>query len=67
MIIRKGNKEYRVTERSECWALSCTIGGLSVEYKVPKEMAEAFKEKCAATGTAQAQVIKKAIEQFLAE
>ena len=34
---------------------------------VPKEMAEAFKEKCAATGTAQAQVIKKAIEEFLAE
>ena len=38
MIIRKGNKEYRVTERSECWALSCTIGGLSVEYKVPKDI-----------------------------
>lgn len=38
MIIRKGNKEYRVTERSECWVLSCTIGGLSVEYKVPKDI-----------------------------
>ena len=38
----------------------------SIIVRVPKEMAEAFKEKCAATGTAQAQVIKKAIEQFLA-
>ena len=39
----------------------------SIIVRVPKEMAEAFKEKCAATGTAQAQVIKKAIEEFLAE
>ena len=38
----------------------------SIIVRVPKEM-EAFKEKCAATGTAQAQVIKKAIEEFLAE
>ena len=37
----------------------------SIIVRVPKEMAEAFKEKCAATGTAQAQVIKKAIEQFV--
>ena len=39
----------------------------SIIVRVPKEMAEAFKEKCAATGTAQAQVIKKAIEEFLEE
>ena len=39
----------------------------SIIVRVPKEMAKAFKEKCAATGTPQAQVIKKAIEQFLAE
>ncbi len=38
MVIRKENKEYRVTERRECWVLSCTIGGLSVEYKVPKDI-----------------------------
>lgn len=38
MVIRKENKEYKVTERRECWVLSCTIGGLSVEYKVPKEI-----------------------------
>lgn len=39
----------------------------SIIVRIPKEMAEAFKEKCAVAGTAQAQVIKKAIEQFLAE
>ncbi len=38
MVIRKETKEYRVTERRECWLLSCTIGGLSVEFKVPKDI-----------------------------
>lgn len=33
--------------------------------RVPKELAEAFKAKCAAEGISQAQVIKKAIEDFL--
>ena len=37
-----------------------------VRASIPKEMAEAFKEKCAAEGVPQAQVIKKAIEGFLA-
>ena len=37
-----------------------------IAVRVPKEMAEAFKEKCAAQGVPQAQVIKKAIEGFLA-
>ena len=32
---------------------------------VPKELAEAFKAKCAAEGISQAQIIKKAIEDFL--
>ena len=31
---------------------------------VPKEMAQAFKEKCAADGIAQAQIIKEAITKF---
>ncbi len=39
----------------------------SIIVRVPKELAEAFKEKCAATGTPQAQIVKKAIEQFLTE
>lgn len=34
---------------------------------VPKEVAEAFKAKCAETGIPQAQIIKRAIEEFLAE
>jgi predicted DNA binding CopG/RHH family protein len=39
----------------------------SVIVRIPKDMAEAFKAKCAATGTPQAQIVKKAIEQFLEE
>ena len=34
---------------------------------VPKELAAAFKEKCAAEGIPQAQIIKKAIEDFLSQ
>lgn len=37
----------------------------AVTAYVPKELATAFKEKCAAEGIPQAQVIKKAIEEFL--
>lgn len=37
----------------------------AVTAYVPKELAAAFKEKCAAEGIPQAQVIKKAIEEFL--
>lgn len=39
----------------------------SIVVRIPKETAEAFKEKCIQTGIPQAQVIKKAVEQFLAE
>lgn len=34
---------------------------------VPKETAAAFKAKCAAEGISQAQIVKQAIERFLAE
>lgn len=34
---------------------------------VPRDLAEAFKAKCAAEGISQAQIIKKAIEEFLAQ
>lgn len=37
----------------------------SIIVRVPKEMASAFKEKCAAERIPQAQIIKKAIEDFL--
>lgn len=36
-----------------------------IRASIPKELAEAFKEKCAAEGVPQAQIIKKAIEDFL--
>ena len=39
----------------------------SIIVRVPKETAAAFKAKCAAEGIPQAQVIKRAIEEFLGE
>jgi len=36
-----------------------------IAVRVPKDMAENFKQKCADEGTPQAQIIKKAIEDFL--
>ena len=38
-----------------------------ISIRVPKEMAAAFKAKCAQHGDAQAQIFKKAIETYLAE
>ena len=35
--------------------------------RIPKETAAAFKAKCAAEGIPQAQIVKQAIERFLAE
>ena len=37
----------------------------AVTAYVPKKMAQAFKEKCAAEGIPQAQIIKEAITRFL--
>ena len=37
----------------------------SIIVRIPKETAEAFKAKCAIQGVPQAQVIKKAIADFL--
>ncbi|WP_217959535.1 ribbon-helix-helix domain-containing protein [Acutalibacter muris] len=37
----------------------------AVTAYVPKDLATAFKAKCAAEGISQAQIIKKAIEDFL--
>lgn len=36
-----------------------------ISASIPKETAAAFKEKCAAEGIPQAQIIKRAIEEFL--
>jgi len=39
----------------------------SVSARPPKELVEAFKKKCREEGISQAQIIKKAVEEFLAE
>lgn len=39
----------------------------NIAARIPKELAAAFRAKCAAEGISQAQVIKRAIEDFLAE
>ena len=36
-----------------------------ISARVPKELAAAFREKCTAEGIPQAQIIKKAIEDYL--
>lgn len=36
-----------------------------ISIRIPKETAAEFKAKCAAEGIPQAQIIKKAIEDFL--
>ena len=38
-----------------------------ISARMPKELAAAFKEKCVAEGIPQAQIIKKAIEDFLSQ
>lgn len=38
-----------------------------ISARVLKELAAAFKAKCAAEGIPQAQIIKKAIEDFLSQ
>ena len=38
-----------------------------ISVRVPKELAAAIKAKCVAEGISQAQIIKKAIEEFLSQ
>ena len=46
----------------------CTIGIYSVvSVKLPKDLVAQFKEKCKVEGVSQAQIVKKAIEEFLGE
>ena len=37
MIIKKGEREYSVTELSREWKAERVLGGVAVEYKIPKE------------------------------
>lgn len=39
----------------------------TVKAQLPKDLVARFKEKCKAEGISQAQVVKRAIEAFLAE
>ena len=39
MIIKKGEREYSVTELSHEWKAERVLGGVAVEYKIPKEAA----------------------------
>lgn len=39
MIIKKEEREYTVTELVCEWKISRSVGGVSVEYRVPKELA----------------------------
>lgn len=36
-----------------------------ISVRIQKEVVAAFKEKCAAEGISQAQIVKKAVEDFL--
>lgn len=38
-----------------------------VSVKLPKDLVAQFKEKCKVEGVSQAQIVKKAIEEFLGE
>ena len=39
----------------------------AVTAYLPKEMVEAFKQKCAETGISQAAIVRAAVEKFLAD
>lgn len=38
-----------------------------ISVRIQKEVVAAFKEKCAAEGVSQAQIVKRAVEDFLNE
>lgn len=44
MVINKGEKEYKVREKQECWVVLHNIGELSVEYKIPKNICKNEEE-----------------------
>lgn len=39
MIVKKGEREYTVTELSREWKVERELGGVAVEYRIPKEAA----------------------------
>lgn len=46
MIVKKGEREYTVTELAHEWKVERNVGGVSVQYRIKKEVvpdAEAVK------------------------
>lgn len=39
MIITKNEREYKITELSREWKVERALGGVEVEYRLPKEIA----------------------------
>lgn len=39
MVVRKGGREYFVTELAQVWKAVQSVGGVDVEYQIPKEAA----------------------------
>lgn len=39
MTVKKGDREYTVTELAHEWKVERSVGGVSVKYMIPKEAA----------------------------
>jgi len=44
MSIVKGNLEYFIEEKEDCWVVAYTIDNLKFSYKVSKTRCETFKD-----------------------
>jgi hypothetical protein len=44
MMIQKNGREYTVTELAKEWKIERTVGGLLVEYRLPKEAASTVED-----------------------
>ena len=44
MRIKKGDKEYTITERKSYWSVSLVSGGLTVDYQVSKDFCKTETE-----------------------
>ena len=46
MIITKNDKEYTIAEYKDYWRVTRYAGGLTVEYKINKDICKTPKELC---------------------
>ena len=44
MIVKKGEREYTVTELAHEWKVERNVGGVSVQYRIKKEAAPDAEE-----------------------